>query len=71
MWWEFKQRFYPRGWARYEQAQPGTFKLIPEGHVFASAESDYRSMEAMIFGEVPDFDELMMVLQKLQVEINA
>lgn len=68
---EFKQRFYPRGWARYEQAQPGTFKLIPEGHVFVSAKSDYRSMEAMIFGEVPDFDEMMMVLQKLQEEINA
>ena len=68
---EFKQRFYPRGWARYEQAQPGTFKLVPEGHVFASVRSDYRSMENMIFGEVPDFDEMMMVLQKLQEQINA
>ena len=68
---EFKQRFYPRGWARYDQAQPGAFKLIPKGHVSASVRSDYRSMEVMIFGELPDFDEMMMVLQKLQEEINA
>ena len=67
---EFKQRFYPRAWAKYDLAQPGTFKLMPEGHVSTSVRSDYRSMENMIFGEVPDFDEMMMVLQKLQEEIN-
>ena len=25
----FKQRFYPCAWARYEDAKPGTFKLLP------------------------------------------
>ena len=25
----FKQRFYPSGWARYDLAQPGSFRLIP------------------------------------------
>ena len=29
----FKRRFYPRGWARYDLAQPGTLVLVPEGHV--------------------------------------
>ncbi len=28
---KFKQRFYPRGWARYDLAKPGTLKLVPEG----------------------------------------
>ncbi|MCZ6803382.1 MAG: nucleotidyl transferase AbiEii/AbiGii toxin family protein [Proteobacteria bacterium] len=27
---EFKQRFYPRGWARYDLAKHGSFRLIPE-----------------------------------------
>jgi len=68
---EFKQRFYPRGWARYDLAQPGTLKLVPEDHVLASVKSDYRAMENMIFGEVPDVDEILAVIQGLQEEINA
>lgn len=66
----FKQRFYPRGWARYDMAKPGTLVLVPESHVLALVRSDYRAMENMIFGEVPDFDEIMAVLQTLQEEIN-
>ncbi|MBL3529457.1 MAG: nucleotidyl transferase AbiEii/AbiGii toxin family protein [gamma proteobacterium endosymbiont of Lamellibrachia anaximandri] len=67
----FKQRFYPRGWARYDLAKPGTLRLVPEGHVLASVRSDYRAMENMIFGEVSDFEEILAVLQGLQEEINA
>ncbi|MES9901415.1 MAG: nucleotidyl transferase AbiEii/AbiGii toxin family protein [Sedimenticola sp.] len=68
---EFKQRFYPRSWARYDLAKPGTLMLVPQGHVLASVRSDYRAMENMIFGEMPDFDEILVVLQGLQEEINA
>ena len=68
---EFKQRFYPRGWARYDLAKPGTLMLVPDGHVLASVRSDFQSMEKMIFGEVPEFGEIMAVLQELQEEINA
>ena len=66
----FKQRFYPRGWARYDLAHPGTLVLAPEGHVLASVRSDYRAMENMIFGEIPDFEEILEMLQTLQEEIN-
>jgi hypothetical protein len=68
---EFKQRFYPRGWARYDLAKPGTLRLVPDGHVLASVRSDYRAMENMIFGEAPDFNEILAILQGLQEEINA
>ena len=67
----FKQRFYPRGWARYDLAKPGTLVLVPEGHVLASVRSDYRAMANMIFGEMPHFDQILAVLQALQEEINA
>ncbi len=67
----FKQRFYPRGWARYDLAKPGTLVLVPEGHVLASVRSDYRAMENMIFGEVPDFGGILALIQTLQEEINT
>ena len=67
----FKQRFYPRGWARYDQAKPETFKLMPSGHVLAAIEKDYVQMRAMIFGRYPDFAEIMETLRTLEKEINA
>ena len=67
----FKQRFYPRGWARYDLAKPGTLVLVPEGHVLASVRSVYRAMENMIFGEMPHIDQILAVLQALQEKINA
>jgi hypothetical protein len=67
----FKQRFYPRGWAHYDQAKPGTFRLAPSGHVLAAIEKDYAQMRTMIFGRYPSFDEIMGALRKLGVEINV
>lgn len=67
----FKQRFYPRGWARYDQAKPGTFKLLPSGYVLAAIEKDYGQMRAMIFGRYPDFAEIIETLRTLEMEINA
>jgi hypothetical protein len=67
----FKARFYSRGWAQYDQAKPGTFKLVPTGHVLATVEKDYVQMRNMIFGHYPAFDEIMETLQSLEHEINA
>ena len=67
---EFKQKFYPRGWARYDLAKVGTLKLVPEGHVLKSLRSDYRAMEHMIYGDYPDFEDILFTLQKLEDEIN-
>lgn len=66
----FKQRFYPRGWAHYEQAKPGSFRLVPSGHVLASIEKDYVQMRNMIFGRYPGFEEIMETLRTLENEIN-
>lgn len=55
----FKQRFYPRSWARYDLAQPGSFRLIPSNEVFKAVEKDYADMRAMIFGAYPSFDALI------------
>jgi len=67
---DFKQRFYSRGWAKYELARPGTLRLVPQGAVRDAVKADYRAMGEMIFGARPGFDELMAVLQRLEQEIN-
>jgi hypothetical protein len=67
----FKQKFYPRAWAKYELARPGSMKLVPVGHVLASVERDYRFMGNMIFGEIPSFEETMSCIEALEEEINS
>lgn len=67
----FKARFYPRGWAQYDQAKLGSFKLVPEGNVLTAVQKDYVQMRNMIFGRYPAFDEIMSTLNSLGHEINA
>lgn len=67
----FKQRFYPRPWARYELAMPGSFRLVPAGEVLKTVRADYVSMADMIFGERPEFEEIMTTLAALESEING
>ena len=56
---DFKDKFYPRSWAGYEYAIPGTMKLRPPNHCMKSLEDDYDHMRGMIFGNKPDFTVLM------------
>jgi len=68
---EFKQRFYPRGWARYDLAVPGTLKLVPSDDILDDLARDYRVMQTMIFGETPDFADILISLQHLETAING
>lgn len=67
----FKDKFYHRGWARYDLARPGTMRISPPRHVRNSVESDYAAMEFMFFGERPVFDDMMDQIAALENEINA
>ena len=42
---DFKMKFYPRSWAKYPEAVPGTLKLLPPEYRFAALEADYNSMQ--------------------------
>ncbi|MDA8429608.1 MAG: nucleotidyl transferase AbiEii/AbiGii toxin family protein [Geobacteraceae bacterium] len=68
---EFKERFYPRGWAKYDLAKPGTLRLVPSGHVLATVTADYSAMRTMIFGDYPSIETIMTQLQALEDEING
>ena len=66
----FKNKFYPRGWARYDLAKFGTLKLIPAKHSLPRLRKDYDDMQSMIYGEYPSFDEILNVIEKLENDIN-
>ena len=67
---EFKQKFYPRTWAKYEEAIPGTLKLLPPEFRLDSLEKDYKAMQNMIFDKYISFDEIIGILENLEKEIN-
>jgi nucleotidyltransferase AbiEii toxin of type IV toxin-antitoxin system len=67
---EFKKRFYPRGWAQYDLAKLGSFRLVPTGHVLDAVRDDYAEMENMIFGDVQTLNSILETLKSLEDEIN-
>lgn len=66
----FKEKFYRCSWARYDEAKPGTIKLIPTEKSLKALREDYEHMKNMIYGEKPDFDAILDVVKVLEDEIN-
>lgn len=67
----FKMKFYPRGWAKYSEAVPGSLKLLPPAFRLGDLAMDYDSMKDMLYGEIPSFETVMVTLGKLEKEINS
>jgi hypothetical protein len=67
----FKTNFYHCAWASYDTAVPGTIKLLPPDHNRAALAADYRAMEAMLFGAIPNFDDILASLSELELTLNA
>jgi len=69
---DHKEKFYPRGWARYDLAVPGTLCLLPADVWQVELRRDYEQLrEAMLFDEGPSWDELLAGLAVLENEING
>jgi hypothetical protein len=67
---EFKERFYPSKWARYDLAHPGAFRLSPPESQLAALEHDYRAMRDMFYREPPVFTAILEGLAALEQQIN-
>ena len=68
---DFKMKFYPRAWAKYPEAIPGTLKLIPPEYRFPALISDYEVMKDMLYGDIPSFNTIMESVCQLEKEINS
>jgi len=67
---QFKQKFYPRAWARYDLAYPGQLQLLPPEHSQRMLARDYDAMRLMIFGDYPAWSEILTGLRDLEERIN-
>lgn len=68
---KFKEKFYRCPWAKYEDAKPGTMKLMPPERNLQALQNDYAHMQNMIFGEKSDFGDILSTIKVLETEINA
>ncbi len=67
---DWKSRFFPSSWARYDLARPGTFRLVPPESRGAELERDYLAMRPMFLNEPPPFASVLNTLSKLESRIN-
>lgn len=68
---DWKSRVFARGWARYDLAQHGTFRLLPPASRQAALARDYATMRPMFMSEPPRFEVLMSTLASAEKAINA
>ena len=67
---DWKSRFFPSSWARYDLARPGTFRLVPPESRRAELERDYLAMRPMFLNEPPAFASVLATLTHLESRIN-
>jgi hypothetical protein len=63
--------FFRTGWAKYEEAVPGTLRLVPPESRREELEQDYEKMKEMVFGEPPTFAHILEVLAEFERTVNA
>ena len=68
---DWKSRVFARGWARYDLAQHGSFRLVPPEGRQAALAQDYTTMRPMFMTEPPPFAELMHQLAGAEQTING
>lgn len=68
---EHKTKFYYAQWARFDEARPGSLRLVPVGDQRRrEIAQDYRDMRPMFFTEPPPFEVLMAELEALEQVLN-
>jgi hypothetical protein len=68
---EWKSKFFGRGWARYDLARPGTFRLLPTNERLPELKRDYQAMRDMYLSQPPVFDDVLSALAELEKRINS
>jgi hypothetical protein len=68
---EHKSIYFRSGWARYDSAVPGSFRLIPDASRLTELERDHASMEIMFFKSPPPISEVLATLRDLENRINS
>lgn len=68
---DFKMKFYPRAWAKYAEAVPGTLKLTPPEYRLDELGAECDAMRDMLYGDLPSFAAILDGVKVLEQQINA
>jgi len=67
----WKSCFFRTGWARYDLARPGSFRLVPPETRQAKLRGDYRDMRDMYLSDPEAFDRILETLARVEARING
>ena len=67
----WKGQFFGSSWANYDQAKPGTFRLVPPAERLPALRRDYQAMRDMYLTEPSSFDDILAILADLEARING
>jgi hypothetical protein len=67
---DWKSRVFARGWARYDLARAGSFRLTPADQRRAALAQDYARMRPMFLSPPPAFADLLDQLAQAEHTIN-
>ena len=62
---------FPSAWRRYDQAVPGSLRLVPQDALRAVLEKDFEAMQGMMFGDIPSFDWVTSQIEIAEQAING
>lgn len=65
------QLFFNSSDLNLKNALPGLFVLSPTPDMCQILKRDYQAMSAMIFGDVPEFNEILEVIHEFELTVNA
>jgi hypothetical protein len=65
-----KSVFFARAWAKFDEAIPGSLRLVPPESRLAELEQDYKRTEEMIFGDTPSLAHILEVLADIERQVN-
>jgi hypothetical protein len=65
-----KSVYFRSKWARYDLAEPSTFRLVPPKERFAELEKDDESMREMFFSPPPAMADVLRTLAALEEKIR-
>jgi len=68
---QWKSQYFGSSWANYDQAKPGTFRLVPPPERLPALQRDYQAMRDMYLTEPVSFDEILATLADLEKRING
>ena len=67
----FKQIYFAANWAKYENAVPGTIRIVPNEQLRNILRDDYGQMKEMLPGDALTFDQILAKLDTLEKRMNS